>query len=119
MIKKLIKVFSSKLYDIAVSLAAFLSSKILKNIDKVSLLGILIVILQQFKQSNLFKIIIIFLKIIFAIMITYSIVLTFAPHFHFEIQHYEDYIKQSIYIYKHNLLEAYEVLMHGKKLKFL
>jgi hypothetical protein len=117
MIKKLIKVFATKLYDIAISIAAFLTSKVLKNIDKVSVLGIIIIILQQFAQSKIYKIVIIFYKMLYAILSTYSIILTFTPYYsHIEILNYlVNYTIDSVSYYKNNFIEAYDILMHGQK----
>jgi len=117
MIKILIKLFSTKLYDLAVALAAFLSSKILKNIDKVSVLGIIIMILKHFTKSKPFQYIIIILKMVYAILSSYAIILYFSPYYsHIEIVDSSlKYITDSITFYKNNLTEAYDILMHGKK----
>jgi hypothetical protein len=119
MIKILIKLFSTKLYDLAVTLAAFLSSKILKNIDKVSVLGIIIMILKHFTKSKPFQYIIIILKMVYAILSTYTIILSFSPYYsHIEIIDYSlNYITDSVSYDKNNFSEAYDILMHGKNQK--
>jgi len=117
MIKILIKLFSTKLYDLAVALAAFLSSNILKNIDKVSVLGIIIMILKHFTKSKPFQYIIIILKLLYAILSSYAIILYFSPFYsHIEIVDCSiNYITETVSYYKNNLTEAYDILMHGKK----
>jgi hypothetical protein len=56
---------------------------------------------------------------LYAVMSTYAIILTFAPYYssYIEISYYEDSIKQAVTIYKQNFTDAYEVLMHGKSTK--
>ena len=121
MIKKLIKFTATKVYDISVSLAAFIGTKILKNLDKISVLGIIIMILQQFTKSPIFRVIIIMLKIFYAVISTYAVILTFTPYYsHIEILDFSlNYVTESVTYYKNNLMEAYDVLMYGKNLKLI
>jgi len=74
-------------------------------------------ILKHFTKSKTFQYIIIILKLLYAILSSYAIILYFTPFYsHIEIiDSHLNYITESITYYKNNLLEAYDVLMHGQK----
>jgi hypothetical protein len=77
-------------------------------------------ILQQFGKSKFYRILIIFFKMLYFILITYAIIFTFTPYYssYIEISYYVDYIQTTINYYSTNLIEGYDILMHGKTLNF-